>query len=97
MRFCPRPAMAGAGPPQLEKVGPGAPTHLGAPNGMRKDLTIKNIKHLLYHLPQKVHVRAMFQGRPWDVPAATLTPWHLLGVLCLRLLPRGPSCRTQSM
>lgn len=62
LRFCPRPAVAGAGPPQLGMVGPGAPTHLGAPNGMRKDLTIKNIKHLLYHLPQKVHVRAMFQG-----------------------------------
>lgn len=45
------------GPPQQGRDG--APTRLGAPNGMRKDLTIKNIKHLLYHLPQKVHVRAV--------------------------------------
>lgn len=86
-----------AGGGLLNWAGTRVPTHLGAPNGMRKDLTIKNIKHLLYHLPQKVHVRAMFQGRSWDVPAATLTPRHLLEVLCLWLLPWGPSCGTQTM
>ena len=90
-------ARGGAGRGLLSRAGTGAPTRPGAPNGMRKDLTIKNIKHLLYHLPQKVHVRAVLQGRPRDVPAATLAPRHLLGMLCLRLLPWGPSCGTQSM
>lgn len=87
-------SVAGGG--LLSRAETGAPTRLGAPNGMRKDLTIKNIKHLLYHLLQKIHVRAMLQGRPRDTAAANLGPRQLLGVLCLRLLPRGPSCGTQS-
>lgn len=56
-------------------------------NGMRKDLTIKNIKHFLYHLLQQVHIRALFQRGPRDAPAASFAALHLFRVSCFWILP----------
>jgi hypothetical protein len=75
---------SGWGPPALG---------LPPPNGMRWDLTIKNVKHLLHHLLQEVHIRAVLQGGPRDTPATTLAPLHLLRMFCLWILPQGTPCR----
>lgn len=54
---------------------------------MRKDLTIKNIKHFLYHLLQQVHIRALLQRGPRDAPATTLAALHLFRVSYFWIFP----------